>query len=115
MVSLRSDLAETSRGSSTEVTRRRTSARAFRSLFVLLLAFLAIPLRAADNDALLNSFLEGQKKVQTWSAEFVQTRTMKSFAKPLTATGHVWFSAPNRFHWELGQPPQTIAVRGQNE
>jgi outer membrane lipoprotein-sorting protein len=29
----------------------------------------------------------------------------------LTATGHVWFAAPNRFRWELGKPPQTIAVR----
>jgi outer membrane lipoprotein-sorting protein len=29
----------------------------------------------------------------------------------LTATGHVWFAAPNRFRWELGNPPLTIAVR----
>ena len=40
-----------------------------------------------------------------------QTRALKSLTQPLTATGHVWFAAPNRFHWELGNPPQTIAVR----
>jgi outer membrane lipoprotein-sorting protein len=34
---------------------------------------------------------------------------------PLTATGQVWFAAPNRFRWELGHPPQTIAVRAETE
>src|SRR5262249_11440683 len=35
--------------------------------------------------------------------------------RPLTASGHVWFAAPNRFRWELGNPPQTIAVRAAQE
>jgi outer membrane lipoprotein-sorting protein len=33
----------------------------------------------------------------------------------LIAKGHVWFAAPNRFRWELGNPAQTIAVRATNE
>ncbi|WP_160164557.1 LolA family protein [Pedosphaera parvula] len=49
--------------------------------------------------------------MQTWSADFTQVRTLKSLTQPLTATGHVWFAAPNRFRWELGKPPKTIAVR----
>ncbi len=66
---------------------------------------------AADNDALLSAWLNAQTNIHTWSADFVQTRTLKSLTQPLTAAGHVWFEAPNRFRWELGNPPQTIAVR----
>jgi outer membrane lipoprotein-sorting protein len=40
---------------------------------------------------------------------------LKSLTQPLTATGHVWFKAPNRFRWELGQPVQTIAARAATD
>ena len=70
---------------------------------------------AEDNNGLLSNWLSRQKDIETWSADFVQTRNLKSFAQPLTSTGHVWFAAPNRFHWELGNPAQTIAVRKANE
>lgn len=56
-------------------------------------------------------WLAAQTNIQSWSADFVQTRSLKSLAQPLTANGHVWFQAPNRFRWELGHPAQTIAVR----
>ncbi len=71
--------------------------------------------RAADTNALVSSWLAAQTNIQTWSSEFIQTRTLKSLTQPLTATGHVWFAAPNRFRWELGNPPQTIAVRAPRE
>jgi outer membrane lipoprotein-sorting protein len=70
---------------------------------------------AAEMDPLVASWLNAQTNLQTWSADFVQTRTLKSLAQPLTSTGHVWFAAPNRFRWELGNPPQTIAVRAPAE
>jgi len=70
---------------------------------------------AADTNALLDSWFTAQTNIQTWTAEFVQTRTFKSLTQPLTASGHVWFAAPNRFRWELGDPPQTIAVRAPQE
>src|ERR1041385_6696688 len=81
---------------------------------MLLLATTAL-VSAADTNSLLNSWLGAQTNIQTWASDFVQTRTFKSLTQPLTATGHVWFAAPNRFHWELGNPPQTIAVRATNE
>src|SRR2546425_356688 len=59
----------------------------------------------------VSAWLLAQTNIQSWSADFTQTRTLKSLAQPLTAAGHVWFEAPNRFRWELGQPAQTIAVR----
>jgi outer membrane lipoprotein-sorting protein len=69
----------------------------------------------AETNSLVASWLAAQKNLQTWSADFVQTRTFKSLTQPLTAKGHAWFSAPNRFRWELGNPPQTIAVRAEQE
>jgi outer membrane lipoprotein-sorting protein len=63
----------------------------------------------------ISAWLSAQTNIQTWSAEFKQTRTLKALTQPLTATGRVWFAAPNRFRWELGDPPQTIAVRQPEE
>jgi outer membrane lipoprotein-sorting protein len=45
------------------------------------------------------------------SADFIQTRTLKTLVQPLTAKGHLWFAPPNQFRWELGNPAQTIALR----
>ena len=82
---------------------------------LITLAMLAARSSAAELNAEVTGWLAAQTNIQTWSAEFVQTRSLKSLTKPLTATGRVWFAAPNRFRWELGQPPQTIAVRAPDE
>src|SRR6266516_4257266 len=95
MVSLRSDLARVGPAS-------RLS---------LLLALIGGNLLAADSESTLTRWLAAQTHIQTWSAEVIQTRALKSLRQPLTATGRVWFAAPNRFRWELGNPPQTIALR----
>lgn len=71
--------------------------------------------RAADTNSVLSTWIAAQANIHTWSADVVQTRTLKSLTQPLTANGHVWFEAPNRFRWELGNPPQTIAVRNAEE
>jgi outer membrane lipoprotein-sorting protein len=70
-----------------------------------------ISVRAADDRAALDAWLRAQTNYQTWTAEFTQTRALKTLAQPLTAQGKVFFSAPNLFRWELGEPAQTIAVR----
>jgi outer membrane lipoprotein-sorting protein len=75
----------------------------------------AILAPAADLNPAVSAWLAAQTNIQSWSADFVQTRSLKSLTQPLTATGHVWFAAPNRFRWELGHPPQTIAVRAAEE
>jgi outer membrane lipoprotein-sorting protein len=71
-------------------------------------------LTAADAPETLSapvkSWLAAQGEIHTWSADLVQTRTLQSLTEPLTAKGRVWFEAPGRFRWELGQPPQTIAI-----
>jgi outer membrane lipoprotein-sorting protein len=65
----------------------------------------------ASLDPAVAQWLVAQEKIKTWSADFVQTRNLKSLKEPLRAEGHVWFSAPAQFRWELGTPAQTIAVR----
>lgn len=86
------------------------------SLPILIGAF-AAHIQAAETglNPQLAAWLNAQPNVQSWSADFVQTRKLKAVVQPLTATGHVWFAAPNRFRWELGNPPQTIAVRAPAE
>jgi outer membrane lipoprotein-sorting protein len=71
--------------------------------------------RGAELNPAIQAWLASQTNFQTWSAEVVQTRALKSLAQPLTASGHVWFQAPDHFRWELGNPARTIAVRAGNE
>jgi outer membrane lipoprotein-sorting protein len=84
-----------------------------RSTLVLLLA--STGARAATLSPLVSSWLSAQTNIHSWSADFVQTRTFKTLTQPLKESGHVWFEAPNRFRWELGHPPKTIAVRETQE
>jgi len=80
-----------------------------------LLMFGAIPhLRGAENNVVTH-WLDAQKNIQSWSADVTQIRSLKTLTQPLTATGHVWFAAPNQFRWEIGKPAQTIAVRRADE
>jgi len=76
---------------------------------------LGISVHAADTAPALQKFLSAQTNLQTWSADLTQIRKLKALTQPLTSTGHVWFAAPNRFHWEIGSPAQTIAVRAGDE
>ena len=61
-------------------------------------------------DGLFGQWIAVQTNLQSWSADFTQTRSLKVLAQPLISTGKVWV-APSRFRWELGQPAQTIALR----
>lgn len=79
-----------------------------RTLFLLLL--LSTATRAADLNTVVSGWLADQTNIQTWSAQFTQTRTLKALAQPLVSTGQVWFAAPQNFRWELGRD-QTIAIR----
>jgi len=78
---------------------------------VLLLAAAATAVAAGASDEWLDRWFAAQADLRTWSADFVQTRSLAALAQPLQATGRVWVAMPDRFRWELGQPPQTIALR----
>jgi outer membrane lipoprotein-sorting protein len=70
---------------------------------------------AADSNSALSTWLDAQKDIHSWSADCVQTRKFKTLTQPLVESGKVWFAQPNRFRWELGHPPKTIAARATNE
>jgi outer membrane lipoprotein-sorting protein len=72
-------------------------------------------IRAGETNPVLDAWFAAQANVHTWSADFVQTRTLKTLTQPLVAKGHIVFAAPNNFRWELGQPAQTIALRHGDE
>jgi outer membrane lipoprotein-sorting protein len=84
-------------------------------LSFVLFATIAQTVAGAALDPTVESWLAAQTNIKTWSADFVQTRNFKSLTQPLTKKGHLWFAAPNQFRWELGNPAETIAVKGPNE
>jgi outer membrane lipoprotein-sorting protein len=63
----------------------------------------------------LTGWLAAQTNLQTWEADVVETRSLKTLTQPLSATGHIWFAKPNRFRWQIGSPPRTIAFRDRDE
>ena len=89
----------------------RSCSRPFFSAAMLCLWLVGATTRAADFDAMVDRWCAAQTNLQTWSANLIQTRSLKMLAQPLVAKGKVWMTMPNRFRWELGDPPQTIAVR----
>ena len=78
----------------------------------VLIFALALPLAAAEAGDVVDRWLGAQKEIHSWSADLTQTRELKTLKRPIQNEGRLLFAAPNRFRWELGEPPQTIAVRG---
>jgi len=85
-----------------------------RCCLVLLTLTLTLALTQAAPSAdshTLDHWLTAQTKVDTWSADLLQTRHLKALNQPLLTPGRVWFKAPNLFRWELGNPVRTVAIR----
>jgi outer membrane lipoprotein-sorting protein len=81
----------------------------------MLLGSRSLPCQGADTNVVLDSWFAAQAKVHTWSADFTQTRTLKTLTQPLVTQGHLAFAAPGEFRWELGRPARTMAVRSDDE
>jgi outer membrane lipoprotein carrier protein len=85
--------------------------RALRSCLWSAVLIATPAVQAGDFGGFFDQWLAAQTHLQSWSADFTQTRSLKVLAQPLVATGKVWVTTPGRFRWELGQPAQTIAMR----
>lgn len=59
----------------------------------------------------LEKWIERARELKSWEARFVQTRHLKALAQPLKTAGRVWFAAPDRFRWELGEPALSLILR----
>ena len=84
-------------------------------LWSLVIGHWSFPSTAADANVIVSNWLSAQTNLLTWSADVIQTRSLKTLAQPLVAQGQVWFAAPNQFRWEIVSPSQTIAVRQPDE
>jgi outer membrane lipoprotein-sorting protein len=76
-----------------------------------LAALAGAALAAQEGEGALENWLERQAEIETWAADVVQTRRLRSLVRPLESSGQVWFARPDRFRWQLGDPPRTIAIR----
>lgn len=67
----------------------------------------------------VGQWIARQSSLQTLSADFVQTRALKTLKDPLKSSGKLWFRAPDAFRWELegkpGEPQKAILLRKKDE
>lgn len=53
---------------------------------------------------------EARRNIKTISADFIQTRMLKTLRSPIAVKGHFWYTASDCFRWQLGDPPRTIII-----
>jgi outer membrane lipoprotein-sorting protein len=85
-----------------------------KKLFFLL-TLVALTARAQDDNDIVNNWIRAQAGIQSFQADFKQTRELKALTMPLVATGKIWFALPDQFRWEVMKPAPTIAVREKDE
>lgn len=114
------DFAEEQRLNLPKINLRKSAASAVKKIcvsfvficgFTLLAAFVC---HAQNYEVEFNQWFAAQTNVQSWSADFTETRSLKILSQPLISSGKVWVRR-GEFRWELGQPPQTIVVRRPDE
>ncbi|HEY5893785.1 MAG TPA: outer membrane lipoprotein carrier protein LolA [Chthoniobacterales bacterium] len=97
----------------------------FSLIFCLLLAAAWTAVAAEQgktrtvNMAPVAQWIARQSELRTLSADFVQTRTLKTLKDPLQSPGRLWFQAPDAFRWELdgkpGEPLKAILLRKKDD
>lgn len=58
----------------------------------------------------LQNWMGRQGEVATLRGGFRQERRLRTIRRPLVSEGRFWFAAPDRFRWEVGDPPKLVAV-----
>ncbi|HEV2452781.1 MAG TPA: outer membrane lipoprotein carrier protein LolA [Verrucomicrobiae bacterium] len=111
MVSIYADLAK---GAIETVAGWLMATRNHRFALCLILFLFTLAARAQNYEAQFNQWFAAQTNMQTWSANFTQTRSLMALSQPLKSMGKVWVE-PGKFRWELGRPPQTIVIRNPDE
>jgi len=104
-------------GSTRNMSIPRSAAKGILPAILLLLLLSSVEADPGIDSAreFMNTWMDQQAEIKTWSADVVQIRNLKSLVRPLKSRGRVWFRQPNRFRWQLGDPPRTIAVRKDDE
>lgn len=85
--------------------------------FLVFLFLFGATAAAAENSpqdadwSVVKKWLTLHNSLKTLSADFTQTRALKTLRSPLVSKGRLWFSAPDSFRWEIGTPARTIVIK----
>jgi len=80
----------------------------------LLLTGLFSPAFGQDVEELIRIIDEQQRKIETLTALFVQTKETSLVKKPLLSSGLVKFKRPDLIHWNYAEPaPMEVAIYGK--
>ncbi|MGC1480344.1 MAG: outer membrane lipoprotein carrier protein LolA [Chthoniobacterales bacterium] len=82
-----------------------------RIALTALLTLATTGLHAEPDWAALESWIERQQTVRNLEADFTQTRRLPTLRVPSRQPGKIWFQSDGRFRFQLGDPPETIAIR----
>ncbi len=80
-----------------------------RRLLPLTILLAALATARADTAA-LDAWLARQAEVRSLEARFTQERKLPALKDPVSAPGRLFFEKPGKVRWELGQPPETLAI-----
>jgi len=88
-----------------------------RSISVFILSALLSTVHAdsaSDARAILEKWIKTSQSVTSIQSEFDQVRYLKNVARPLLKQGKIWMEKPDRFRWQVGDPPLMLAVHGKD-
>jgi outer membrane lipoprotein-sorting protein len=74
-------------------------------------AVLALALGEAKAEPLLREWIARQAEIRSLRADFEQTRRLPALRIPLKSSGTVWLDARGSFRWQVGDPPDLLAIR----
>lgn len=80
-----------------------------RFLLIFCALFCAISHLEA-NDTVLNAWLKKQPTLLTLDTTFTQERKLPALKNPTSTPGRLTFKKPGQFRWQLGEPPETLAI-----
>jgi outer membrane lipoprotein-sorting protein len=74
-------------------------------------------LRADETEAeqMLERWLSNSAKIKSVQAKFEQVRLLKSMTRPLRREGMLWMEKPGRFRWQIGNPPELMVQKDENQ
>ena len=76
----------------------------------LVVTGLSAGLRADDLEP-VRKWIKQQAGMKTAIVEFAQERRLRTLKEPIVKEGTFWYQAPSSFRWQVGSPPQIVAVQ----
>lgn len=81
-----------------------------KKIFPIAALLLALPLLAADKDAILADLQRKMASLSSVAFDFTQERHLKLFDAPLTSEGVMLIARPDQIRWETTAPFQSILL-----